>query len=110
MPEFDTDRSGSPDVIAGAFPPIAAPVVRVSSPRLVAGLAMTEVAKIQKELAAVTAERDRLKAFCEKLEADLLRDGDDWQLMQDVRAALGEQGPMAPQEAAGQHPRRQAGL
>lgn len=61
MPEFDTDRPGSPDVIAGAFPPIAAPAVRVSSPRLVAGLAMTEVAKLQKELAAVTAERDRLR-------------------------------------------------
>lgn len=41
-------------------------------------------------------ERDRLKTFCESLESRLLKDGDpfngdDWQLMQDVRAALGRQ-------------------
>ena len=49
------------------------------------------------EVCSLRAERDRLRAFCEHLEVRLLAhgdpfSGDDMQLMQDVRAALGKKG------------------
>jgi hypothetical protein len=52
------------------------------------------VAALGHDAIQLRTERDRLKAFCEKLAADLYKNGDpfnggDWQLMQDVRTALG---------------------